>query len=343
MIDLDGTILSREDLELLRHPAAGGVILFSRNFADTGQLTELCEAIHRLREPHLLIAVDQEGGRVQRFQDGFTRLPPAGWYGTVYTKKPEYATYLAEQGGWLMAAELRSCGIDFSFAPVLDLGLEISRVIGDRAFSPNPETAARLAHAWMTGVHAAGMAAVGKHFPGHGSVEADSHQDLPVDPRRFEDLQMEDLRPFERMIHYGLEAIMPAHVVYEKVDRQLAGFSRFWLTDVLRKQLGFQGAVFSDDLSMAAAENAGGYAQRARTALAAGCDMVLVCNNRQGAISVLDELAEYNDPAAHLRLLRMHGRNRITRASLHADPRWRAAVRVLSPADYRPTLDLDLE
>ena len=343
MFDLEGTSLSDEDRELLRHPASGGIILFSRNYQDAEQLTELCREIHASRNPHPLIAVDHEGGRVQRFKEGFTILPPAAWYGEQYKARAARGLRLAEEGGWLMAAELRTCGVDFSFAPVLDLGMGISQVIGDRAFSSHPETVAKLAHAWMQGTHAAGMAAVGKHFPGHGGVEADSHLALPVDNRPYEDLGLDDLRPFERMIHYGLEAIMPAHVIYARIDRHLAGFSSFWLQEVLRQRLGFQGVIFSDDLSMAAAEDAGSYAQRAQAALAAGCDMVLVCNNRSGAEEALDALDGYDDPTAHLRLLRMHGRGTLSRQELHLETRWRQAVEALSAAYELKTLDLNLE
>ncbi|MEN8168179.1 MAG: beta-N-acetylhexosaminidase [Pseudomonadota bacterium] len=343
MFNLEGRSLSQDDRDLLQHPATGGIILFERNFESVEQLTRLCAEIHALRTPHLLIAVDHEGGRVQRFKQGFSRLPPAAWFGEQYEKRAVRGLSLAEQGGWLMAAELLSCGVDFSFAPILDLGTGTSRVIGDRAFSANPEIVAKLAHAWMQGSHAAGMAAVGKHFPGHGGVEADSHHALPVDARLFEDLQMEDLRPFERMIHYGIEAIMPAHVVYVHIDRQLAGFSSIWLKDILRKRLGFQGVIFSDDLSMAAAEEVGGYVDRANLALSAGCDMVLVCNNRPGAIEVLDALSDYNDPAAHVRLVRMHGRRQMTRQELHLDPRWLQAVEAMAEADQHLTFDLKLE
>ncbi len=343
MIDLEGTRLSQVEGELLKHPATGGVILFSRNYQNRDQLTQLCAEIHACRNPHLLISVDHEGGRVQRFKDGFTLLPAAAWYGEQFAKRPDKGMRLAEQGGWLMAAELLVCGVDFSFAPVLDLGIGISRVIGDRAFAAQPETVAKLAHAWMQGVHAAGMAAVGKHFPGHGGVEADSHLALPVDTRRYEDLLMEDLRPFERMIHDGIEAIMPAHVIYQRMDRQLAGFSQFWLKQVLRERLGFQGVIFSDDLSMTAAEEAGSYAERALAALDAGCDMVLVCNKRRAAENVLEALSDYNDPAAHVRLMRMHGRGQVSRQNLHLDPRWGEAVTALAASDQQVSLDLDLE
>jgi len=343
MFDLEGTALTPEERELLRHPAAGGVILFRRNFTDPEQLKALCAEIHTCRSPHPLIAVDQEGGRVQRFHQGFTPLPAAARYGQIYDRHPHKGLRLAEQAGWLMAAELLSCGVDFSFAPVLDLGGDLSQVIGDRAFHRSPEVVALLAHAWMRGCHAAGMAVVGKHFPGHGGVAADSHHQLPVDPRRLEDLQMEDLRPFERMIHYGMEAIMPAHVVYPDIDQRLAGFSPFWLGELLRDQLGFQGVIFSDDLSMAAAAEAGGYPARARAALAAGCDMVLVCNARNGAQEVLKALEDYLDPAAHVRLVRMHGRGGTERAALHLDPRWSEAVEALAAVESHPTLELNLE
>ncbi|MEJ2406156.1 MAG: beta-N-acetylhexosaminidase [Candidatus Thiodiazotropha sp.] len=343
MLDLEGTRLSDEERKLLKHPAVGGVILFTRNYESMTQLRQLCQEIHETRAPHLLIAVDHEGGRVQRFRTEFTQLPPAAWYGEQYEKHPEKGIRLAEQGGWLMAMELRSCGVDFSFAPVLDLGHGISEVIGDRAFSRRPEIVSRLAQAWMHGSHSAGMAVVGKHFPGHGGVEADSHLALPVDQRRFEDLQMDDLRPFENMIQSGMEAIMPAHVIYQGIDPDLAGFSQFWLKTVLRKQLGFQGVIFSDDLNMAAAQEAGDYADRAKAALTAGCDMVLICNNRPAAYQVLERLAEHDDPAAHVRLVRMHGRKPVTWQQLHLDPRWKQAVEQLTPDEGVVSLDLPLD
>ena len=343
MLDIEGCSLTQEEAKLLKHPAVGGVILFSRNYASPEQLSALCQSIHALRSPHLLIAVDHEGGRVQRFREGFTQLPPAAWYGEHYEKQAAQGLKLAELGGWLMAAELRTCGVDFSFAPVLDLGHGISQVIGDRAFSKTPEVVIKLAHAWMKGSHAAGMAVVGKHFPGHGGVEADSHTALPVDNRRYEEIEMEDLRPFESMIHAGMEAIMPAHVIYERVDAELAGFSSFWLQKVLRQRLGFQGIIFSDDLNMAAADAAGSYARRTEAALRAGCDMVLICNNRPAALEILDYLKDYNDPATHVRLVRMHGRKPLSSQALHMDPRWKEAVEKLAYAAEEAPLSLNLE
>ena len=342
MLDIAGTELDDQDRDALRHPAAGGVILFRRNYRSPEQLQALVNEIHALREPSLLVAVDQEGGRVQRFSEGFTTLPPAAWFGDLFDEDPQRSLEYTRLIGWLMASELRSVGVDFSFAPVLDLSRDLSQVIGDRAFHAQPSIVAQLAHAWMQGVHDAGMPAVGKHFPGHGGVVEDSHEALPIDHRRPEDVMMEDLLPFERMIGYGMEAIMPAHVIYEKASPELAGFSRYWLQEILRGKLGFQGVIFSDDLTMAAAGEAGGYPERAKAALAAGCDMILVCNNREGALSVLDALDEYNEPAAQMRLIRMHGRNQVTREKLHLDGRWPRALHALSTFDEHPAMDLDL-
>ena len=341
MLDLAGARLSDEERDRLRHPACGGVILFTRNVESPGQLRGLVEEIHGLRRPPRRVAVDHEGGRVQRFREGFTRLPPMGWLGCVYTESPQRALQEARELGWLMAAELRSVGVDFSFAPVLDLGRGICDVIGDRAFHNDPQIVAELAHAWMSGMHEAGMPAVGKHFPGHGGVSEDSHLDLPIDRRPLRDLMMEDVLPFQRMIHYGLEAIMPAHVIYSDADARPAGFSAFWLKRVLRDELEFSGVIFSDDLSMNAAHEAGDYAHRADAALAAGCDMVLVCNNATAADQVLRHLEGHEDPAAQSRLMRMHGRGNLTRAELHENKRWHRAVRVAA-AHQENSLELNI-
>ncbi len=342
MLDLEGTELTPAERELLCHPVVGGVILFSRNFRSPEQLGRLTAEIHRLRDPRLLIAVDQEGGRVQRFREGFTPLPAAAWYGALYRKDPGNGRKVCELAGWLMAVELRSVGVDFSFAPVLDLEFGMSEVIGDRAFADRPAVVADLAQAWMRGSHAAGMPVVGKHFPGHGKVRSDSHLELPVDRRPLQELLIEDLLPFERLIGAGMEAVMPAHVLYPHVDDKPAGFSTRWLRDILRRQLGFQGIVFSDDLSMEAAHVAGGYRERARAAIEAGCDMVLACNNRKGAEAVLDALDGFDDPAGHLRMLRMHGRHGITRDEMHLDPRWHEAVNALAEPGKEESLDFNL-
>ncbi|MCP4041293.1 MAG: beta-N-acetylhexosaminidase [Gammaproteobacteria bacterium] len=340
MVDILGMRLSPEERERLLHPLVGGVILFSRNYTKPEQLQRLVEDIHGLRQPHLLVAVDHEGGRVQRFREGFTRLPAAGRFGDEYGRDPQHAGRLAAICGWLLAAELRTVGVDFSFAPVLDLFLGISKVIGDRAFHRSSDVVARLAREVMKGMAEAGMAAVGKHFPGHGSVAADSHLDIPVDGRDLEDIRVRDMLAFERMIHYGLPAMMPAHVIYPKVDYRPAGFSRIWLRTILREQLGFQGVVFSDDLSMAGAASVGDYAQRARSALDAGCDMVLVCNNHEGADQVLDGLDGHGDPVSQGRLVRMHGRHPIDRRELIESERWRRAVSELERLETEPELDL---
>jgi len=329
MLDLAGTALSGVERERLRHPLVGGVILFSRNYESPAQIEMLVREIHDLREPQLLVAVDHEGGRVQRFRDGFTILPPAANLGALYDENRQRAKHLAEVSGWLMARELRAVGIDFSFAPVLDLNRGISQVIGDRAFHSDPEAVASIAHAYITGMSRAGMAATGKHFPGHGGVEADSHVAIPRDERAFADIYAEDVLPFARMVHSGLAGIMPAHVVYPEVDAQPAGFSRFWLQEVLRRRLEFQGVIFSDDLSMEGAKGAGGIVERARAALAAGCDMVLVCGDPQGADRVLDGLGSCDEPVSHLRLARMHGRHPVNRKELAADAAYQQALRMV--------------
>lgn len=342
MLDLTGVELDAQEREILRHPAVGGVILFTRNYEHPEQVAALTAAIHDLRDPHLLVAVDQEGGRVQRFREGFTRLPPAGRFGALSRKHPVKARRAASDLGWLMAAELRAVGVDFSFAPVLDLDRRISRVIGDRAFAADAARVTELATAWRAGMRDAGMAAVGKHFPGHGGVAADSHAELPVDDRPLEIIAREDLIPFERLIRQGLEAIMPAHVVYPEMDPSPAGFSAFWLREVLRERLGFQGVIFSDDLNMVAAAASGDYAERSRAALAAGCDVLLVCNNRTAALEVIESLSGRNDPTVHLRCLRMHGRGSRDRARLHLEPRWRQALHAIAElaAPDPPSLEL---
>ncbi len=308
MLDIVGTELSAEDRDLLRHPAVGGVILFARNYQAPEQLAALTASIRALRSPPLLIAVDQEGGRVQRFRDGFQRLPAAGDYGLLYQTAPQAALQAAHVMGWLMAAELQAVGVDYSFAPVLDIDRRMSRAIGDRAFSQNPQASALLAATWMQGARAAGMVSVGKHFPGHGGVSADSHLELPSDPRAWESLWQEDLLPFQRLIQQGVEAIMPAHVVFPAVDHLPAGFSARWLQGILRERLGFHGVIISDALDMAGAAVAGNDVERAQAALAAGCDQLLVCNNRAAARQVVEALADHVNPESQARLVRLYAR-----------------------------------
>jgi beta-N-acetylhexosaminidase len=342
MVDLAGTAISALERELLLAPAVGGVILFTRNFESVAQVTQLVSEIHALRTPHLLVAIDHEGGRVQRFHEGYTRLPPAAVFGQMFKHDEKEARRCAELTGWLMAIELRATGIDFSFAPVLDLAHGVSGIIGNRAFHHNPEVAATLAYAFMRGMDKAGMPAVGKHFPGHGGVAEDSHLALPVDKRELEALLKEDIVPFERMINNGLHAVMPAHVIYEKVDDKPAGFSRIWLQKILRQRLKFQGVIFSDDLTMEAACVAGNYQDRADLALEAGCDMVLVCNHTEGAVEVVEHLKNYSDPASQLRLTRMHGKGEINHAQLHADPHWIATAQMVAKLDESPWLEMDV-
>lgn len=325
MLDLQGTALTPVEREYLQHPLAGGVILFDSNYESLPQLEALIREIHGLREPRLLVAVDQEGGRVQRFRKDFTPLPAVRNLGRLYEENDKRAKRLAETCGWLMAMELRAIDVDLSFAPVLDLDRGISAVIGDRAFHPDPEAVADIAHAYMSGMNQAGMAATGKHFPGHGSVADDSHLTLPVDERDYVDISNDDIVAFERMIHYGLAGIMVAHVVYPRVDPQPASFSRFWIQEALRTRLGFQGAIFSDDLSMAGAKVVGDALARAQTALAAGCDMVIVCRDPTGTEQILNGLEPRANPASRLRLMRMHGRQEVKRDTLLVDARYRQA------------------
>ena len=340
MLGIPGPRLDADDRELLVHPATGGVILFDRNYQDPSQLAELTAEIHGLREPRLLVAVDQEGGRVQRFRSQFTRLPAPACFGALYDDDQDAAARLTRDCGWLMAAELRACGVDFSFAPALDLRTRESIVIGDRALHRDPEVVAILARAFMAGMGSAGMCAVGKHFPGHGSVEGDSHLTLPVDDRDLDTLRVADMLVFERMIHYGLPAVLAAHVVYSKVDARPAGYSRAWLTHVLRGELGFAGAVFSDDLGMAGAALDGGATAQAALALEAGCDMVLLCNDRAAAESVVEDNPHRESALRSARLARLHGREAKSWQALQADSRHRDVAATIGALDRAPELDL---
>lgn len=330
MLDLAGTELDAEERELLRHPAVGGVILFARNFVDPGQLRALTRAIAAVDDRGLLIAVDQEGGRVQRFRDGLTRLPPAAQFGRLFARDPRAGAEAARAIGWLMAAELRQLGVDFSFAPVLDVEQGVSRVIGDRAFATEPNAVASLASAWLEGVHAAGMPGCGKHFPGHGGVVADSHLELPEDVRSLALLEGFDLLPFRRLIARGLEAVMPAHVRYPAIDSEPAGFSSFWLRTLLRGRLRFDGAILSDDLAMAAAVAGGSPGERALAALQAGCDMVLICNNRPAACAILQAVADWQVPESSPRLARLRGRDTVQAPAQHPEARRDAAMQAIA-------------
>ncbi len=298
MLDVEGLWLTAADRDVLRQPQVGGVILFARNVEHPRQVAELCRNIRRIR-PDMLIAVDQEGGRVRRLRRGFTRLPSMS---AIANSNDPPAR--AKQAGWLMALEVQSVGIDFSFAPVLDLDYGRNSVIGHRSFGVEPQQVIELGQAFMDGMHRAGMATVGKHFPGHGWVTADSHFDIPVDERSLDSIRSSDLLSFAALCP-AMEAVMPAHVIYPQIDRQPAGFSRIWLQQILRGELGFGGIIFSDDLSMAGAHVAGGMRERTLAAVGAGCDMILVCNDRAGAEQALLCLQQENiQPASGLYVMR---------------------------------------
>ena len=306
-----GPALSDEDRARLRHPAAGAVILFSRNYESPEQLRALTEEIERLREPALPVCVDHEGGRVQRFREGFTAIPPMRELGRQWDRDQEAAREAARAAAYVIGAELGAHGIDFSFAPVLDLDYGASSVIGDRALHFDPRAVGALAAAIIQGFADAGMAAVGKHFPGHGFASADSHFAAPEDDRPAKEIMLKDLVPYRIALQAGLAAVMPAHVVYPRCDAEPAGYSKYWLQEVLRGTLGFEGLIFSDDLSMAGAAVAGGPPERARAALAAGCDMVLLCNNPEGQAKLLDSLGDVqlSNPERLERMRRKGGRD----------------------------------
>ena len=297
MLDPVGAVLTDEDRERLRHPAVGGVILFSHNYQDPAQLQALTAEIAGLREPRLLICVDHEGGRVQRFRDGFSEIPAMRKLGVLWDRDRAVARSAARAVGTVIGAELAAHGVDFSFAPVLDLDYGSSSVIGDRALHFGPNAVGALAAEFVKGLDAAGMKAVGKHFPGHGYAALDSHVDLPRDGRAVAEIIRKDVAPYRAAIAAGLGGVMPAHVIFTQADREPAGYSKYWLQEVLRLTLGFDGLIFSDDLSMEGASTAGGVAQRGRAALAAGCDMVLLCKDREGQDELLQHLGATPLPA----------------------------------------------
>ena len=307
MIDLSSTMLTADEEVLLTHPRIGGVILFARNYENSLQLKNLIATIRNIAKRPLLIAVDHEGGRVWQFETGFTKLPPAHEYGVLYHKDLPKALQLVRDAGIIMAGELLECGVDLSFAPVMDLDKGISEVIGDRAFHRNPLVVTELAQAFIEGMNTIGMRATGKHFPGHGGCALDSHIAQPVDSRSLEELLADDLIPFMRLAPF-LGAIMPAHIVYPKIDNVPAGFSRRWLQEILREQLAFNGAIISDCLSMQGAAIGGDFVIRARLALEAGCDMVILCHQRSEALTwVLDNLDRDGTKEASRRLALLAG------------------------------------
>lgn len=292
MADIAAFELTEDEIRRLQHPAIGGVILFRRNYQNREQLRQLCQKIKAIRQPELIIAVDHEGGRVQRFIEGFTRLPAMRVLGEIWDNNPTAAQTAAEQTGWVLANELAACGVDLSFTPVLDLDWGQCAVIGNRSLHRQPEAVSELAIALQRGLERGGMKSCGKHFPGHGFVEGDSHHVLPEDSRDLAQLQAADLVPFKQLSQHGMAAVMPAHVVYSHIDPNVAGFSSYWLQTVLRQQIGFDGAIFSDDLTMEGAAAVGDIAQRSERAIAAGCDIILICNRPDLCDQLLDAIAK---------------------------------------------------
>lgn len=329
MLDVHGTSLTQEDKELLQHPLVGGLILFTRNFESVDQLTDLNNQIREAAKKEFLIAVDHEGGRVQRFREGFSIIPAMGSLLDKTQHNIEQAKALATQCGVLMATEVQACNIDISFAPVLDIN-GISEVIGNRAFSDQPEHIITLATAFIDGMHLAGMKATGKHFPGHGSVKADSHINLPIDTRKREDIEQFDILPFKHLIQANkVDALMPAHIIFPEVDDQAVGFSSYWLQKILREDLGFNGVIFSDDLSMEGASCVGGYIERAEAAQQAGCDMLLLCNNREGCVSVIDNANIEINKISNQRIQHLLKRTQSSFSTLSENVQWQEAKRFI--------------
>jgi len=339
MIDLRGKTLAADEREWLESPLVGGVILFTRNFASVEQLRQLVAEIHAVRQPPLLVTVDQEGGRVQRFREPFVRLPPFRSLGRLYDEERELALKLAGACGWLMAAELRAVGVDLSFSPCVDLDRGLADVIGDRALHREAAAVAALARRFAAGAKKAGMAITAKHFPTHAGAHSDSHTEFAVDKRELADLE-DDLKPYRDLIANGLQAVMVAHVSFPAVDARPASLSSWWIGEVLRSQLDFKGAVVSDDLSMTGASVVGSVATRVRLALEAGCDLVLLCNAPEQVPAVLQSLEGYVNPAGQLRLSRLHGRGHFDWETLHASADWQKASALIASLDARPKLTL---
>lgn len=341
MLDVEGLTLTPADRDLLRESAVGGVILFARNYESPTQLADLVAAIRAVRSPPLLVATDHEGGRVQRFRDGFTVIPSMRRIGRQYDSDPGSAISLAKTTGWVVASELRAMDIDLAFTPCVDLDWGVSEVIGNRAFHRRAGVVGELASAYSQGLREGGMAAVAKHFPGHGAVVADSHENLPIDRRDFGAL-LDDMRPYEKLIgNRQLAGVLMSHIVYSELDEKPAGFSAYWIQNQLRSQLGYDGAVFTDDLSMKATRQFGTMPSRAKLALEAGCDMVLVCNDRPAASATVAALREYSNPLSLVRLARLHGTGHVMRETLLTSDEWLSAMERLRHGLDVPTLKLD--
>jgi len=305
LTDIKGTRLDSEDRELIEHPALFAILLFARNYESPQQLLTLTKSIHQLN-PKLLIAVDQEGGRVQRFCQGFTNLKPMSYWGALYDRNPVDALAGLRQQTAIMVTELQACGVQLSLAPVLDIDYKISQVIGERSFHQTPDIVSHLAKCVVDTMHCYKMPTIGKHFPGHGGVALDSHCDLPIDQRTWTVIWNQDLKPYRALLT-DLDAIMPAHIVYSKVDSHPAGFSSYWISKVLRQEFNYQGLVITDDLSMAGAATMGTYLDRAGFALEAGCDILTLCNNREGLFEVIDNIDNYGSLASTQRILNYTG------------------------------------
>jgi beta-N-acetylhexosaminidase len=340
MIDLRGTAIAADEREWLASPLVGGVILFKRNFASVAQLAALVAEIHAVRQPPLLVTVDQEGGRVQRFREPFFVLPPLRALGRLFDEDRDLALKTAGACGWLMAAELRAVGVDLSFTPCVDLDRGLAEVIGDRALHREAVAVAALARKLAAGAKKAGMAITAKHFPTHAGAHSDSHTEFAVDNRVLADLD-DDLKPYRDLIANGLAAVMVAHVTFPAIDARPASLSSWWIKEYLRGELEFKGAVISDDLSMVGASAVGPSAARVRLALDAGCDLVLLCNSPAEVPAVLEALDGYVNPAAQLRLTRLHGRGELTWDGVHASAEWQKARALVAPLCARPKLELE--
>lgn len=296
MIDIEGPFLSQEDIELIGSPHVGGLILFERNFLDRNQITDLCFEI-KSKKPEIIIAVDQEGGRVQRFKKGFSQIPPMQRLGDLVSYDKHAGLDLCKNAGWLIASELIASGIDLSFSPVLDLDQDLSSIIGDRAFSDQIDIVIECARAFIFGMNEAGMACVGKHFPGHGSISEDSHLEKPIDRRALNEIEKKDLIPFKELIN-NLDGIMTAHILFPDVDERITTFSKIWIKQILREQMKFEGMIFSDDLSMEGTNEFKSFYDKTKNAIISGCEMVLICNNREGAKDALKYFEENNIEAS---------------------------------------------
>ena len=336
MTDIGGRELTSADRQLLLEENVGGVILFSRNYESPQQIIELVQEIRNLKSPPLLVAVDQEGGRVQRLRDGFTLIPAMRKIGRLYEMNAKTALKVSETAGWIIGAELRSVGIDLSFAPCVDLDWGVSSVIGDRSFHKNKFAVENLAYHFSKGMRESGMSPVAKHFPGHGAVATDSHEDLPVDRREFSEL-LDDIYPYESLIRKNtVPAVMMAHIIYKEADNLPASISEYWMKNHLRHQLNFNGVIFSDDLSMHALRNYGDTVTRADKALRSGCDMILICNDRENTKKVIQAKKNHRNYNSMIRIARVSGKKAYSREELRKGQKWKNAKDLIEKFTINP-------